>query len=134
MPFYSLNVIGFLSSIYLLTWPPRIASMLNIGGWSSLPREEANGTLGTVPNGLRAALYLPLARPLSKRLWLFYHIISSPSSFPTLLSFSLFLRFFLLPPLLHAPPLSPGYPGRDAPNIYWIVTFLDSAPPPDKIP
>ena len=42
----------------LLTWPPFIDSVLNIGGWSSLPRAYARGALGTVPIGLRATLCL----------------------------------------------------------------------------
>ena len=33
----------------LWTWPPCIASMLNIRGWNSLLGAEARGALGTVP-------------------------------------------------------------------------------------
>ena len=46
-------------TLYLsfLTWPPGIASMLNIRGWSLLPRAEASGALVTVPIGLHDTLY-----------------------------------------------------------------------------
>ena len=86
--------------IYILICPPFINIMLNIEGWSSLPRAEAIKVLGTVPIGLNDILYLSPARTLSDRLCLFYHIIIYPSSTPTLLS--LYLRFFcprLLSPL-----------------------------------
>ena len=43
--------------ISLLTWPPCIASVLNIKGWYSLPIPEDIGELGTVPIGLHAKLY-----------------------------------------------------------------------------
>ena len=38
------------------------------------------------------------------------------------------------PPLLHAPPLSPGYIGQAAPAINWIGAVPDSSLPPDTIP
>ena len=58
-------------SVSLFTWPPCIASMLNIGGWSSLPWAEPRGALGTVHSGLRDTLYLPPTIPPPKRLWFF---------------------------------------------------------------
>ena len=43
--------------LFLLTWPPCNAIMLNIGGCSSLTKSEASGALGNVPIGLRAVIY-----------------------------------------------------------------------------
>ena len=43
--------------LYLLSWPPCITSVLNIGGWSSLPGAEASIALGNVLIGLHATLY-----------------------------------------------------------------------------
>ena len=43
--------------LFLLTWPPCIAGILNIGGWISLPGAEDSGTLGTVHIGLCSTLY-----------------------------------------------------------------------------
>ena len=86
--------------------------MLSVEGGVSLPGEEARGTLGTVPSGLRATLYLHPVQPLPKNLRFFYHIILSPSSSPPLLSLSLRLIFF--PPRL-LPPLR-GYLSRPNPH------------------
>ena len=89
----------------LLTWPSCISSMLNIGGWSSLPGTEASVALGTVLSGLCATLYLPPARSPSKNMWFFRHIIPSPSSTPNLISLSLRLQFYPPPPLCCCIPL-----------------------------
>ena len=107
-----------------------------LGRRSSLPGAEARGTLGTVPSGLRATFYLHITRSLPKCLWFFYHIITSQSSDPTLLSLYLRLRLFhpcLLPPLcgwLPRPyphdiqvmllPPSPGYANS------WLPIWLQS--------
>ena len=119
----SIGVVHYLS-LSLLTWPPCIAIIINIGGWSPLTGSEASGALGTVPSGLCATLYLSSTRPPSKRLWFFYHIIPSPSS-PPPLPYSpspsdSSVPVFPPPPLLHAPPLSPGYPGWATPTTVWI--------------
>ena len=89
-------------TISLLTWPIFIYSILNVGGYISLPGSEARVSSGTVPSGLRATLYIHPVRSPPKPLQFFYHIILSPSSAPTLLYLSLRLRLFppcLLPPL-----------------------------------
>ena len=45
-------------TIYILTWPPCIASVINITRWSSLTEAESSNVLGTVPIGLRTTLYI----------------------------------------------------------------------------
>ena len=45
-------------SFYILTWHLRIANVLNVRGWNSLPGVEARGVLGTIPIGLHATLFL----------------------------------------------------------------------------
>ena len=66
----------------LLIWPACIASVLNIGGWGSLPGEEASGSLGKVPIGLHAILY-PMHHT-SVRLSLVLLVISVPFLHPSL--------------------------------------------------
>ena len=56
-----------ISLLSILNWPLCVASMLNIGGCSSLPGAETRGASSTVPSGLCATLYLPSARPPQKR-------------------------------------------------------------------
>ena len=85
--------------------------MLNVGGWCSSPISEARGALGTIPIGLRANLYLHPVRPPPKRLQLFYHIIPSLSSAPTLIY--LYLRHLPPPP----PSLSGCLPRPDTHDI-----------------
>ena len=93
----------------LLTWPPCIYSMLDVGGWNSLPGAEVRGKLYTVPSGLSATLHLHCTRSLSKRLQFFYHIIISLSSDLTLISLSLQLRL-RLPPPVYSPPFAATFP------------------------
>ena len=81
------------NSLPLLTWPTCIYIMINVGGWNSLPVSEDIGALVTNTSGLCATLYIHPARPPPKRLRLFYHIIISPSSTPTLQSLQLQLSF-----------------------------------------
>ena len=125
-----------MSTLSLLIWPLFIASPLNIGGWSYLPGAEARGTLGTVPIGLGATLY-----PLSDICLIVssstshFSLSISILSYPTL-HFSLITTFPFTSrsPLLHAPLLSPGYPGQADPIIAWIGAVLDSAPLIDTSP
>ena len=67
--------------------------MINNGGQNYLPGAEASGALGTDTSGLSATLYIHPARPPPKRLQLFYHIVLSQSSTPSLQSLQLQLSF-----------------------------------------
>ena len=79
---------------FFLTWPPCIASMLNIRGWSSLPAAESSGSLVTVHIGLRSILCL--IHQISVWLSMVLQVISVflPPSLPILLSLSLSLQSF----------------------------------------
>ena len=95
------------SSLSLLTWTPCINSMLNIGGWNSLPGAEARCALGTVPIGLSAILCI--IGHISVWLSVVLLVISVsltpslPPPFPIILSLSLYLRLLCprLSPHLH---------------------------------
>ena len=93
----------------LLTLPPCITSMLNIGGWDYLPRAEARGSLVTVPIVLRATLCL--IRQISIWLSLVFLVISVSllPYLPILLSLSLSFQLLhsrLPPHLVFFMPLS----------------------------
>ena len=71
--------------IYILARPPCIGSVINIERWSSLPRSEASGALGTIYIGLHATLY-PIHQ-ISVRSYMVLLVISVPS-FRTSLPYS----------------------------------------------
>ena len=108
------------SVLSLLTWPPCISRMLNVGGWNSLPGIDARGALVTIHIWLHPTLYLHPAWPPPKLLWSFCHIIISVLSAPNILSLSLQLWFFLtriLPPFHRYLPHPHLHDGRQYMSI-----------------
>ena len=106
-----IHVSGFYLS--LLTWPTYIASVLNIGQWSSLPGAEASSVLCTVPIRLRATLYPIRQTSIGSYLFLLsYHSPPFILPYPTLPLPPILPSLYLpSPPLLRALPLSSGYSG-----------------------
>ena len=85
----------------LLTWPPWIYSVPNIGGCYSLPRAEVRGALYTTPIGLRARL---ISSPSNLRLIFsgsYIHFIVPPSFLPSLPILTSISLWFLQPSILH---------------------------------
>ena len=129
----------FISSLSLLTWPPFSAIVINIGGWSSLPKAESSGR---IRHRLFWVTCYIISHPSDLRpivLSYLSHISTLPSSLPTLLSLSISLRFFCtrlppLPPMLHTLPYYSGYTERYAPTITCICAVPDSILPPDTSP
>ena len=50
-------------NISILTWPLYINSVINIGGWNSLPIAEARGALGSVPTVYMLQYVLSIRSP-----------------------------------------------------------------------
>ena len=112
---YSINErtpkIGFSGFLFIERPPHRTVSPFPIGGWRYLTGADARGALGTVPSGLRVAVYIHPARPLPKRLFgiIPYHSLPVIRPYPTL----------PLPPPPILPPLYPTLPlWLPAPPLY----------------
>ena len=127
---------GISLSLSILTWNPCIATMINIGGWISLPGTEDSGALGTVPIGLRATLYPILQTSVWLSLVLLFILVPY---FHTSLPCSNFLSDSSVSvppslPLLHSLTLPLEYLERYDPTITCIGTLLDSALSPYTSP
>ena len=136
---YSPEIISLqtvISLFFLLTWPLCIAIIINIGRWGYLTKAEASVALDTDPFGFHATLHtIHHTSVRSSLVLLSYHSPPFILTYPTLSLPPIIPSPSPPPPLLpHAPPLSPGYPGWDAPAIAWVGAVPDSAPLPNTSP